>query len=52
MISLAIALIVTYFMFNPMIRRGQSGGALRLVTVLTLAAWLMVAMAGRWIGFS
>lgn len=52
MISLAIALIVTYFMFNPLVRRGQTGGAARLVTVLTLAAWLTVAMAGRWIGFS
>jgi hypothetical protein len=52
MISLAIALIVTYFAFNPLIRRGASGGAVRGVTVLTIAAWLMVAMAGRWIGFS
>ncbi|HEY2779303.1 MAG TPA: DUF6644 family protein [Steroidobacteraceae bacterium] len=52
MVSLAIALIVTYFAFNPLIRRGTSGAAVRSVTVLTIAAWLMVAMAGRWIGFS
>ena len=52
MICLTIALLVTYFFFNPLIRRGQSGAAVRVVTVLTLAAWLMVAMAGRWIGFS
>jgi hypothetical protein len=52
MTSLAIALIVTYLAFNPLIRRGQTGSALRIVTVLTLAAWLTVAMAGRWIGFS
>ena len=52
MISLAVALIVTYFAFNPLVRRGASGGMLRGVTVLTLAAWLLVAMAGRWIGFS
>ena len=52
MISLAIALIITYFAFNPLVRRGASGGTVRAVTVLTLAAWLMVAMAGRWIGFS
>jgi hypothetical protein len=52
MISLAVALVVTYFAFNPLIRRGASGAAVRSVTVLTMAAWLMVAMAGRWIGFS
>ena len=52
MISLAIALLVTYFVFNPLVRRGQSGATLRVVTVATVAAWLMVAMAGRWIGFS
>jgi hypothetical protein len=52
MISLAVALIVTYFVFNPRVRRGESGTALRVVTVVTMAAWLTVAMAGRWIGFS
>jgi hypothetical protein len=52
MISLAIALVVTYFVFNPLVRQGASGARVRSVTVLTLAAWLLVAMAGRWIGFS
>ena len=52
MISLVVALIVTYFAFNPLVRRGATGPALRGVTLLTIAAWLMVAMAGRWIGFS
>jgi hypothetical protein len=52
MISLAIALAVTYFAFNPLVRRGASDGVARSVAVGTLAAWLMVAMAGRWIGFS
>jgi len=52
MISLALALVVTYFVFNPLVRRGASAAALRAVTVLTMAAWLLVAMAGRWIGFS
>jgi hypothetical protein len=52
MISLAVALLVTYFVFNPLVRRGQPGATMRFVTVLTMAAWLMVAMAGRWIGFS
>ncbi len=52
MTSLGIALLVTYFAFNPLVKRGASGLRLRGVTVLTIAAWLMVAMAGRWIGFS
>ncbi|MEO7208648.1 MAG: DUF6644 family protein [Steroidobacteraceae bacterium] len=52
MLSLGLALGVTYFVFNPLVRRGASGVRLRGVTVLTIAAWLMVAMAGRWIGFS
>jgi hypothetical protein len=52
MISLGVALAVTYFVFNPLVRRGASGLRLRGVTVLTMAAWLTVAMAGRWIGFS
>jgi hypothetical protein len=52
MISLAIALIVTYGAFNPLVKRGASGSAIRVVTALNMAAWLMVAMAGRWIGFS
>jgi hypothetical protein len=52
MISLGLALLVTYFVFNPLVRRGASGFRLRGVTLLTIAAWLTVAMAGRWIGFS
>jgi hypothetical protein len=52
MLSLGLALVLTYFVFNPLVRRGASGSAVRGVTVLTIAAWLMVAMAGRWIGFS
>ena len=52
MISMAIAMALTYFAFNPMLRRGSTGLGARSVTVLTMAAWLMVAVAGRWIGFS
>jgi hypothetical protein len=52
MISLGVALLVTYFVFNPLVRRGAAGSGLRSVTLLTIAAWLLVAMAGRWIGFS
>jgi hypothetical protein len=52
MTSLAIALAITYFAFNPLVRRGDTDGVVRTVAVATMAAWLMVAMAGRWIGFS
>jgi hypothetical protein len=52
MISLVIAVGLTYFAFNPLVRRGSSGLGIRGVTCLTMASWLMVAMAGRWIGFS
>jgi hypothetical protein len=52
MISLALALLLTYFAFNPLVRRGASGASLRSITLLTIASWLVVAMAGRWIGFS
>lgn len=52
MISLALALLLTYFAFNPLVRRGASGASLRSIALLTIASWLVVAMAGRWIGFS
>jgi hypothetical protein len=52
MIALAIALVVTYRLFNPRIERGQQGTMTRNVAGLTLATWLAVAIAGRWIGFS
>jgi hypothetical protein len=52
MISLVIALGITYFAFNPLVRRGDNEGVTRTVAVATMAAWLMVALAGRWIGFS
>jgi hypothetical protein len=52
MISLALALPVTYFFFNPRIAKGERGVLAQTAAVLAIAAWLMVAMAGRWIGFS
>src|ERR1700685_2924540 len=52
MISLVVALLITYFAFNPLVKRGASGIGIRSVTALTLVTWLLVAMAGRWIGFS
>ena len=52
MMSLALALAVTYFIFNPQVAKGGRGFGARAAALLTVAAWLMVAMAGRWIGFS
>jgi hypothetical protein len=52
MISLGVALLITYAAFNPLVRRGATDMRVRSVTVVTMAAWLLVAMAGRWIGFS
>jgi hypothetical protein len=52
MVALAIALLVTYRVFNPRIERGQGGAMTRNVAGLTFALWLVVAIAGRWIGFS
>jgi hypothetical protein len=52
MISMVIAIALTYFAFNPMVRRGSTGVGVRSVTLLTMTAWLLVAIAGRWIGFS
>lgn len=52
MASLAIALPVTYFLFNPLVAKGGRGWGIQGAALLTLATWLMVAMAGRWIGFS
>ena len=52
MIALLIALLITYGVFNPRIERGQEGAMTRNVAGLTIALWLAVAIAGRWIGFS
>jgi hypothetical protein len=52
MIALAIALLITYRLFNPRIERGQEDAVTRRVAGLTLASWLAVAICGRWIGFS
>jgi hypothetical protein len=52
MAALALALLFTFLVFNPMVRRGATGAGVRGAAALTLALWLTVAMAGRWIGFS
>jgi hypothetical protein len=52
MMSLALALLITYFVFNPQAAKGGRGFGAQAAAALCIAAWLMVAMAGRWIGFS
>jgi hypothetical protein len=52
MISLALALLFTYLVFYPRVRRGESGAAVRAAAGVTLVLWLVVAVSGRWIGFS
>ena len=51
MIALACTLLFTFAVKIPLVHRGP-GWAARLLAVLSLALWLTVAIAGRWIGFS
>lgn len=53
MIALAAALIFTFAVRLPAARRLEVGQAsARLIAVISIALWLTVALAGRWIGFS
>ena len=52
MIALTVALLITYFVFNPRVKRGDNGPLVRGVAGATLALWLVVAISGRWVGFS
>ena len=52
MATLAVALIFTFAVKNPLAHRDVSGPAARALAVVSLALWLTVALAGRWIGFS
>jgi hypothetical protein len=51
MIALALALVFTFGIRNPIARR-DPGALGKAVAVGSLALWLTVAIAGRWIGFS
>ena len=51
MIALAAALLFTFAVKAPLARRGPNRLAAP-VAVVSLALWLTVAIAGRWIGFS
>jgi hypothetical protein len=53
MIALCLALAFTFAVRNPFARRDPAvGAASRVVAGLSIALWLTVALAGRWIGFS
>ena len=53
MAALAVALVFTFAVRNPLARRDPAIGALsRAVASASIALWLTVAIAGRWIGFS
>ena len=51
MIALACALVFTFAVKTPLVRRGP-GWMARPLGAVSLALWLTVAIAGRWIGFS
>ncbi|MBC7956378.1 MAG: hypothetical protein H7Y33_10985 [Cytophagales bacterium] len=53
MATLLVVLIYTFAVRNPFARRATGVTALsRLVAGVSMLLWLVVAMAGRWIGFS
>jgi hypothetical protein len=53
MIALSAALAFTFAVRNPIARRDPAAGALsKAVASVSIALWLTVAIAGRWIGFS
>ena len=52
MSALGIGLLYTFLIKHPVIRRGTGSGVQALIDMLSLAVWLTVAGAGRWIGFS
>jgi hypothetical protein len=53
MSTLLVALIFLFAVRNPLARRDPEGGlAPKLVGLISLSLWLVVAAAGRWIGFS
>jgi hypothetical protein len=52
MAALAAALIFTFAVKAPLARREVAGIAAKALAAVSLALWLTVALAGRWIGFS
>ena len=52
MSALGVGLLYTFLIKHPVIRSGAGAGVQAVIGVLSLAIWLTVAGAGRWIGFS
>ncbi len=53
MIALCAALAFTFAVRNPLARRNPAIGVTsRALACVSIALWLTVAVAGRWIGFS
>jgi hypothetical protein len=52
MASLAVALVFTFAVKLPLARREIAGPAAKALAAVSLSLWLIVALAGRWIGFS
>lgn len=53
MSALLLAILFTFLVRNPLARHDRLAGASALaVGALSIALWLVVAAAGRWIGFS
>jgi hypothetical protein len=50
--ALALALVFTFTLRNPAARRDIRGAGAKAVALVSMALWLTVAAAGRWIGFS
>ena len=52
MISLATALVFTFAVKHPLIRRDPGRPLAALLGLASIGVWFTVAAAGRWIGFS
>jgi len=52
MAALGAALVFTFAVKLPLARRDVAGLAAKALAVVSIALWLTVALAGRWIGFS
>jgi len=52
MAALAAAILFTFAIKQPLARRDVSGLAAKALGIVSIALWLTVAIAGRWIGFS
>lgn len=52
MTALATALVFTFGVKLPLARRDIAGLAAKALGAVSIALWLTVAIAGRWIGFS